>query len=201
MFAEDFMNSKPFFYEKIPTSIYASANEACKAVADEMAKLIREKQQAGEKLVLGLATGSTPKKVYAELIQMHQKEGLSFGNVICFNLDEYFPLQRDALQSYRKFMQDNFFQHVDIKPENCFIPDGNASPETIKAQCEEYEKKIKSFGGIDFQLLGIGRNGHIGFNEPGSGLESRTRLITLDSVTRSDAASDFFGEWNVPRQA
>jgi glucosamine-6-phosphate deaminase len=201
MFTEDFMNSKPFFYEKIPTSIYASASEACKSVADEMAKLIRGKQQAGEKLVLGLATGSTPKRVYAELIQMHQREGLSFGNVVCFNLDEYYPLQRDALQSYRQFMQDNFFQHVDIKPENCFIPDGNASPETIKAQCEEYENKIKSFGGIDFQLLGIGRNGHIGFNEPGSHVGSVTRLITLDNTTRFDALFEFDSMAKIPRKA
>ena len=192
---------KVISYEKVPTQIFATADDASRAVADEIAALIRSKQADGDYAVLGLATGSTPKRVYAELIRLHKEEGLSFGNVVSFNLDEYFPMPADALQSYHHFMWENLFQHIDIAPEHCFIPDGTALQENVKLICEQYEEKIAAFGGIDLQLLGIGRNGHIGFNEPGSHSSSVTRLITLDLMTRSDAARDFGGLANVPRKA
>ncbi|HEY1115207.1 MAG TPA: glucosamine-6-phosphate deaminase [Chitinophagaceae bacterium] len=188
-------------FEKVPTTIYSGTAEASAAVAREIAALIRSKQKSGEYAVLGLATGSTPKKVYAELIRLHKEEGLSFKNVVSFNLDEYYPLDPDALQSYHYFMEENLFKHIDIEEEHCFIPHGDTPQEVLKLSCEDYERKIEEYGGIDFQLLGIGRNGHIGFNEPGSHVGSVTRLLTLDLVTRSDAAKDFGGITRVPRKA
>lgn len=188
-------------FEKIPITIFNEADKACKAVATEIAALIRSKQQTGNHAVLGLATGSTPKKIYKELIRMHRQEGLSFKNVICFNLDEYYPMVPASLQGYRHFMKENFFDFIDINPENCHIPDGSVNLENIKQHCDQYEQAIKDAGGIDFQLLGVGRNGHIGFNEPGSHISSVTRLITLDRITRSDAATEFSGMANVPRKA
>jgi glucosamine-6-phosphate deaminase len=188
-------------YERIPTNIYKNADEASAAVARELAELIRQKQKEGKPAVLGLATGSSPKKVYSELIRMHKKEGLSFKNVVTFNLDEYFPMQPDALQSYVRFMKEQLFDHVDIPKGNYHIPDGTIPMEKVREFCQEYEKKIDSYGGLDFQLLGIGRNGHIGFNEPGSHVDSRTRLMTLDQTTRIDATLDFGGLAKVPRRA
>lgn len=188
-------------FEKIPVTIFNEAHEACKKIAEEISDLIRLKQRQGSKAVLGLATGSTPKKIYTELIRMHRQEGLSFKNVICFNLDEYFSISGEYIQSYKYFMKENLFNHIDIEPDNYHIPDGQIGLENIKQYCEQYEHKIQAAGGIDFQLLGIGRNGHIGFNEPGSHISSSTRLITLDRITRSDAAVDFSGIANVPRKA
>ena len=140
----------------------------------------------------GLATGSTPVNVYAELVRMHRDEGLSLANVVTFNLDEYFPMQPDCLQSYVRFMNEHLFDHVDIPKENIHIPDGTIPVEQVADWCRTYEDNIQAAGGVDIQLLGIGRTGHIGFNEPGSGTSSLTRLITLDRLTRIDAASDFF---------
>ncbi len=188
-------------FEKIPTSIYPSADNASRSVAKEISDLIRSKQKEGKKAILGLATGSSPKKVYAELIRMHKEEGLSFKNVISYNLDEYYPMQPTAPQSYHRFMKENLFDHVDIPKNQFFLPDGTIGMDDVKIFCESYEKKITEAGGLDFQLLGIGRNGHIGFNEPGSHLDSLTRLITLDFTTRSDAGLDFGGLANVPRKA
>ncbi len=188
-------------FEKIPTFIFDTSFVASRTVAREIAALIREKAKKGEMCVLGLATGSTPTSVYGELVRMHQDEGLSFQNVITFNLDEYYPMAPDALQSYVRFMKEYLFDHVDILPENVHIPDGTIPKEKVAEFCAAYEAKIKAVGGLDLQVLGIGRTGHIGFNEPGSGKNSRTRLITLDHITITDAASDFFGEENVPRKA
>ncbi|MEO7982653.1 MAG: glucosamine-6-phosphate deaminase [Bacteroidota bacterium] len=193
--------AKRLSHEKVPTVIYRDASQGSRAVASEIADLIVDAQQKGKNAVLGLATGSTPKKVYAELIRLHRERGLSFKNVISFNLDEYYPLPSDAIQSYRRFMSENLFNHIDILPENCYIPDGTLSQELLKVYCDEFERKIESAGGTDLQLLGIGGNGHIGFNEPGSHVSSRTRLITLDLSTRADAASDFGGIANVPKKA
>ena len=187
--------------ERIPVTVYDASGDASRAVAEEIAELIRERSAAGKQTVLGLATGSTPVAVYDELIRLHQEEGLSFSKVTSFNLDEYWPMDPTALQSYHRFMREHLFDHIDILEENVHIPDGTLARDDVAEACRQYEEAIKDAGGIDLQILGIGRTGHIGFNEPGSSLESRTRLITLDSVTRSDAASDFFGEWNVPRQA
>lgn len=181
--------------------IYDSSAAASAAVARQIADLIRAKSRSGEMAVLGLATGSTPQTIYDELVRLHREEGLSFQNVITFNLDEYWPMRPDALQSYRRFMAEYLFDHIDIDPKNVHIPDGMLPREELARYCDEYESSIRQAGGIDFQILGIGRTGHIGFNEPGSDCTSRTRLITLDKVTRMDAASDFFGEWNVTRKA
>ena len=188
-------------YEKVPTQVFESSAEASRAVAHDIAELIQQKQDIGENCVLGLATGSTPTSVYNELVKMHQQEGLSFSNVVTFNLDEYFPIEPGALQSYVRFMHEYLFDHVDILKENIHIPDGTLPYELVESFCREYEQKIDAYGGLDLQILGIGRTGHIGFNEPGSHIHSGTRLITLDHITRVDAASDFFEQGNVPRRA
>jgi glucosamine-6-phosphate deaminase len=189
------------FKEKIPCKIFRHSNDVNFAVASEIADLIRRSQSQNRNCVLGLATGSTPVGVYAELVRMHRDEGLSFKNVMTFNLDEYFPMQPNELQSYVRFMNEHLFDHVDIPRDQVHIPDGTIDDRQVGQFCAEYEAKIQAAGGIDLQVLGIGRTGHIGFNEPGSGKDSQTRLITLDRVTRLDAASDFFGEENVPRRA
>lgn len=188
-------------FEKIHNVIFESSEEASIQVAEEIADLIRDKQSKGEACVLGLATGSSPIRVYEELVRMHREEGLSFQNVISFNLDEYLPMEKDNRQSYHHFMHEHLFNHVDINPENIHIPDGMVPPDKTKEYCLSYEKKIKDAGGIDFQLLGIGRTGHIGFNEPGSHYNSGTRVITLDHITRVDAGPAFLGIDNVPRKA
>ncbi|WP_372753446.1 glucosamine-6-phosphate deaminase [Mariniflexile sp.] len=188
-------------FEKIHNVIFEDSNEASILVAEEIAGLIREKEFQNKPCVLGLATGSSPIKVYEELIRMHKEEGLSFVNVITFNLDEYFPMDKNNIQSYFYFMHQHLFNHIDILPENINIPDGKVSSENLYQSCVDYEMKIKAAGGLDFQLLGIGRTGHIGFNEPGSHLNSGTRSITLDHITRVDAAPGFLGIDNVPRKA
>jgi glucosamine-6-phosphate deaminase len=188
-------------FEKIPVQIYPDLNLGSMAVAKQIAVCIREKQAKKEKCVLGLATGSTPKTLYAELIRMHKEEKLSFKNVITFNLDEYYPINNDALQSYNRFMQVNLFNHIDINPKNIHIPNGEIAKEEIKEHCRHYEKMILDAGGIDLQILGIGNNGHIGFNEPGSGIHSKTRLIALDNSTRIANAYEFANISEVPRLA
>ena len=185
-------------FEKMSTRIWKDATEASIHVARSIALAIRQKQQEGEDIILGLATGSSPIKVYNELVRMHKKEGLSFQNVVTFNLDEYYPMQPTMEQSYVHFMREYLFDHVDIKPENINIPDGTVDMERIDEYCAAYEKKIDSYGGLDIQLLGIGRTGHVGFNEPGAWENSITRLIKLDGLTRRDAAKDFGLEENVP---
>jgi len=188
-------------FEKIPVRIFADLKKGSVFAAQQIAALIREKQAKGEKCVLGLATGSTPKTMYGELVRMHKEEGLSFKNVITFNLDEYYPIDKDAMQSYYNFMHRMLFNHVDINPENIHIPNGELPKEEIKKHCLEYEKMIDDAGGIDLQILGIGNNGHIGFNEPGSGLYSKTRLVTLDTSTRLANAYEFANISEVPRLA
>jgi len=188
-------------FEKIHNVIFDNSNDASIAVANEIADLIREKALVNENCVLGLATGSSPIKVYEELVRMHLEEGLSFANVISFNLDEYYPMEKLNMQSYHFFMHVHLFNHIDILPENIHIPDGTVSNEDLYQYCIDYELKIKHAGGLDLQLLGIGRTGHVGFNEPGSHLNSGTRSITLDHITRVDAAPAFLGIDNVPRKA
>ena len=187
--------------EKIPVSVFETVNEGAVQVANEIANLIREKQKKGEWAVLGLATGSSPIGVYKELVRIHKEEALSFENVVTFNLDEYYPMQPDALQSYVYFMNEHLFNHVNINPENINIPDGTLEINKIKEFCAEYEAKIDKFGGLDLQVLGIGRTGHIGFNEPGSKLDSPTRLVKLDHLTILDATKDFIKEEYVPSRA
>jgi len=188
-------------FEKMPVKIWDDSLEASRHVARSIALAIRQKQQDGEKIVLGLATGSTPIKVYEELVRMHKEEGLSFKNVITFNLDEYYPMQRAARQSYWRFMHEYLFDHVDIPAENIHIPDGMVQMEQVASYCEQYEKQINLAGGIDIQLLGIGRTGHIGFNEPGAWETSPTRMVRLDHLTRHDAIKDFQSEDDVPYRA
>lgn len=194
-------DKKSTYYEKIPTIIYETSSEASNAVAREIANLIKEKAADNKMAVLGLATGSTPVAIYDELVRLHEEENLSFKNVITFNLDEYYPMNPGSLQSYVRFMNENLFNLIDIPKDQINIPDGTLEESEIADYCKTYENKIQEVGGIDIQLLGIGRTGHIGFNEPGSRPDSETRLITLDKVTRQDAASDFFGEEYVPRRA
>ena len=175
-------------FEKIHNIIFSNSVTASISVAHEIADLIKKKQAEGKKCVLGLATGSSPVKVYDELVRMHKEEGLSFKNVITFNLDEYYPMEKQDIQSYWYFMHEHLFNHIDIPKENINIPNGTVSHDELEAYCANYDKKIQDCGGIDFQLLGIGRTGHIGFNEPGSNRNSGTRIITLDHITRADAA-------------
>ncbi|MBS1577262.1 MAG: glucosamine-6-phosphate deaminase, partial [Bacteroidetes bacterium] len=188
-------------FEKISCKIFPDLYKGSHFVAKEIAALIREKQKKKENCVLGLATGSTPKTLYKELVRMHKEEKLSFKNVITFNLDEYYPIDNDALQSYNRFMRTNLFDHVDINPKNIHIPNGETPKDDVKEHCRQYEKMIEDAGGIDLQILGIGNNGHIGFNEPGSGIYSRTRLITLDTSTRIANAYEFANISDVPRLA
>ena len=188
-------------FEKLPVKIWDDALEASRHVARSVALAIRQRHQEGEQIVLGLATGSTPIKVYEELVRMHKEEGLSFQNVITFNLDEYYPMAREARQSYWRFMHEYLFDHVDILPENIHIPDGTVPMEKVAHYCEKYEKQIDLAGGIDIQLLGIGRTGHIGFNEPGAWESPPPRRVRLDHLTRHDATKDFQGEDDVPYRA
>ena len=188
-------------FENIGTIVFEDSASASKAIAQEIADLIRVKQAQKQTCVLGLATGSSPKGLYAELVRLHKEEGLSFSNVVSFNLDEYYPMEPDSVNSYVRFMKEQLFNHVDIIPENCFVPEGRLTKEEIRIYCEQYESKIEAFGGIDLQILGIGGNGHIGFNESGSLQNSKTRLVALDYITRVAASADFSGLEKTPRTA
>jgi glucosamine-6-phosphate deaminase len=186
---------------KVPTLVFPTSGQAARHLALMIESLIRQNNSAGRPTVLGLPTGSTPVTLYRELIRLHREAGLDFSRVVTFNLDEYYPMPPDDPQSYRRWMQETFFDHVNIAPQNIHVPDGLIKPEDAEEYCTRYEQRIRRAGGIDLQVLGIGRTGHIGFNEPGSTRHSRTRLVTLDPVTRRDAAGGFFGEENVPHQA
>lgn len=188
-------------FENIGTVVYQNSATAAKDVAKEIADLIRVKQAQKQPCILGLATGSSPKGLYAELVRLHKEEGLSFKNVISFNLDEYYPMEPDSVNSYVRFMKEQIFNHVDILPENYHVPNGLLSKEDIADYCDIYEAKIEALGGLDLQVLGIGGNGHIGFNESGSLQNSKTRLVALDHITRVAASGDFAGLENTPRTA
>ena len=188
-------------FERIPVQLFSTLYQGSSEAARQIASLIRQKEAEGSHCVLGLATGSTPRALYAELVRLHREEGLSFRNVITFNLDEYYPIDKEAWQSYYSYMHRNLFQYVDIPAANIYIPDGTLPKEDIKAHCALYEKKIEEAGGIDIQILGIGNNGHIGFNEPGSSIYSRTRLINLENSTRLANAYEFANISQVPRLA
>ena len=186
---------------KVPTLVFSNSNQAARHIALQIEEIIKQNLVQGKFTVLGLPTGSTPVGLYRELIRMHKMEGLDFSKVITFNLDEYYPLDSTHPQSYRRWMRETFFDHVNIPDNQINIPDGTLAFDQIEEFCINYEKKIRQAGGLDLQLLGIGRTGHMGFNEPGSTRHSRTRLATLDAVTRRDAAQAFFGEENVPLRA
>ena len=188
-------------FEKIHNIVFSNSNIGSICVAKEIAELIIEKQKNDQLCILGLATGSSPIRIYEELVRMHKEEGLSFENVVTFNLDEYYPMDKNSVHSYHYFMHQHLFNHIDINPENINIPCGTIPLNELHQYCIDYDLKIKEYGGLDFQLLGIGRTGHIGFNEPGSHYNSGTRSITLDHVTREDAAPSFLGIDNVPKKA
>nr|WP_320038086.1 glucosamine-6-phosphate deaminase [uncultured Bacteroides sp.] len=185
-------------FEKIPTDIYESVDEGAHQIATEIAFTIREKQKAGRFCVMALPGGNSPRSVFDELVRMHREEALSFRNVIVFTLYEYYPLAPDAVNSNLNTLQTMFLDQVDINKQNIFSPDGTIPKDTIFEHCRLYEQRIESFGGIDILLLGIGRVGNIGFNEPGSQANSNTRLILLDNTSRNDAAKLFGGTENVP---
>jgi glucosamine-6-phosphate deaminase len=187
-------------HERVPVVI-VEYDQIARTLAERIAAIIRERNAEGRPAVLGLATGSTPIGIYRELIRLHRDEGLDFSNVVTFNLDEYYPMAPDSIHSYVRYMWENLFDHINVPRENVHIPAGDVPREKVEEFCAWYEQAIKEAGGIDFQILGVGKTGHIGFNEPGSGVQSRTRLIALDTVTRRDAAADFFGEDNVPMEA
>jgi len=186
--------------ERVPVVI-AEYDDIARIVALRIAEVIAHRRGEGRAPVLGLATGSTPIGVYRELIRMHRAGTLDFSDVVTFNLDEYYPMRPDSIHSYYRYMWENLFDHINIRPENVHIPNGAVPRDNLHAETEAYEETIRAAGGIDLQILGIGKTGHIGFNEPGSGIDSRTRPIALDTITRRDAAADFFGEDNVPTEA
>jgi len=188
-------------FENIGTVVFENSVSGSKKVAKEIADLIRVKQAQKQPCILGLATGSSPKGLYTELVRLHKEEGLSFKNVVSFNLDEYYRMEPDSVNSYVRFMKELLFNHIDILPENYHIPNGLLSKEEIADYCNAYEAKIDALGGIDLQILGIGGNGHIGFNESGSLQNSKTRLVALDHITRVAASNDFLGLNNTPRTA
>jgi len=187
--------------ERLRTVVVPDHDDLVVLLADRIVEVITRETAAKGRAVLGLATGSTPIGIYRELIRRHQAGAVDFSRVVTFNLDEYYPMAPDRPHSYRRYMWENLFAHVNIVPGNVHIPDGSVPRERLTEHCAAYERAIADAGGIDFQLLGIGKSGHIGFNEPGSSADSRTRLVTLDTITRKDAAADFFGEDNVPREA
>jgi glucosamine-6-phosphate deaminase len=187
--------------ERIPIFVAETYDEIARRIAERIAAIVRDRRRAGARAVLGLATGSTPIGIYRELIRLHREEGLDFSNVVTFNLDEYYPMAADNLHSYHRFMRENLFEQVNLDPRNVHIPRGDIPRGAVESHCREYERAIADAGGIDFQILGIGQTGHIGFNEPGSSIGSRTRLVVLDTITRRTAAADFFGTENVPSEA
>src|SRR6266480_8135680 len=195
------MTSHYIPHTKIPTLVFPTSNQASRHVALMIESLIRQNNSANRPTVLGLATGSTPVGLYRELIRLHKEAGLDFSRVITFNLDEHYSMTPADIHCYDRWMRETFFDHVNIPEKNIHIPDGLTPLEAVEDYCARYEQLIRRAGGIDLQILGIGRSGHIGFNEPGSTRHSRTRRITLDPVTRRDAAGAFFGEANVPHQA
>ncbi|HTL66303.1 MAG TPA: glucosamine-6-phosphate deaminase [Lacunisphaera sp.] len=184
--------------ERVRLAVYPDNGEAVRAVAADMADLIRRRRQEGRPAVLGLATGSTPIPLYAELVRLHREEGLSFANVVTFNLDEYLGLAAADPQSYHRFMRRHLVDHVDLPPGHVHLLDGTAVGADIERVCREYEAAIRRADGIDLQILGIGRSGHIGFNEPCSSPAARTRLVRLHPLTRRLAAADFGGLAQTP---
>ncbi len=194
-------SSGAFVLMRLAIHIHANPQSACESVAEEIESLIRARRAENRTAVLGLATGGTPIPLYRELIRRHRENGLSFQNVITFNLDEYLGLEKSHPQSYWHFMHEQFFNHIDLAPEHIHLPDGMIPAAEIESHCKEYESAIEKAGGIDIQILGIGRTGHIGFNEPGSAIDTRTRRIHLDEITRGDAAAAFGGIDFVPKDA
>ena len=186
-------------FEKVPVDVFADAESASKIVAKRIAETILKKQSEGAPCVLGIIAGSTAVNVYEELVEIHRTKGLSFKNVHVFNIDEYYPLAPDEIQSHFLYLHEYLFSRVDIPEDNINLFRGDIPKAKIGAFCRSYEEKIRELGGIDLQLLSLDGRGQIGANEPGSAKYSETRLITLDYATRMGAASNFYGEENVPQ--
>lgn len=188
--------------QKSPTVLVAeSAAAIAGAVATEIADLIESRNAAGLSTTLGLATGNTPILLYRELIRLAHARKLDFSQVTTFNLDEYYPIDPASPHSYHFFMRTHLFDQLPLSLAQTHVPDGTVARAAVAAYCAGYERQIAQAGGLNFLLLGIGENGHIGFNEPGAERESRTRLVTLDAITRKNAAADFGREVNVPHEA
>eukprot|EP00762_Andalucia_godoyi_P003662 ANDGO_00737.mRNA.1 Putative glucosamine-6-phosphate deaminase-like protein BT_0258 len=188
--------------ERVPLNVFADSRDLAISVAHRVASLVRSNNFQNRRTVLGLPTGNSPINVYRELIRMHKEEGLDFSLVISFNLDEYYGIPTNSLQSYHTFMNENLFKHINMKPENIHILDGETPRDKVRAHCLDFENKMDDLGGIDLTILGIGRTGHIAFNEPERNVSSsKTRMVALDTMTIADAASDFFGRDKVPREA
>ncbi len=199
--------------ERLRTIVVADHDDLAVLLAARIVDIIQRQTAARGVCVLGLATGSTPLGIYRALIRRHRAGEVDFARVVTFNLDEYYPMSPDSPHSYRRYMWENFFAHVNIRPESVHIPAGDTPRERLAEACEAYERAIADAGGIDFQMLGIGQSGHIGFNEPGSAADSRTRLVTLDTAhpeSRGDgflrrgqraARGDHHGGGDHPRRA
>lgn len=181
--------------------VFENPDSACVQVAAELALLIRERAALDRTAVFGLATGKSMLPLYQELIYLHREESLSLANLVTFNLDEYLGMEASHPASLRSFMEREFFRHVDIAPQNIHFLSGTVGDKDASAHCSAYEHQIAAAGGIDYQILGIGRNGHIGFNEPGTLIDARTRRVELHEPTRTDAARAFGGIENVPTHA
>lgn len=193
--------AKPVTATHMPAFVFQTGNDLARHAAQIIARLIRERSDLGQTTVLGLPTGSTPVGTYRELIRLHQTGQVDFSNVIVFCLDEFYGISSDDSQSHKKWLLDHFLSHVNVQPHNIHCLDAKVKTSDVELHCRRYDEAIQSAGGFDLVLLGIGRNGHIGFNEPFSMRKSRTRLCTLDPITRQSCANDFFGESNVPLQA
>ncbi|MEG1935564.1 MAG: 6-phosphogluconolactonase, partial [Rikenellaceae bacterium] len=189
-------------YELIPTEVVSTAAKGCLDVAVEIAHEIRTKASKGKKCVLGLSTGLSPMGVYRELVRMHKEDGLSFQNVVAFTLDEFYPMTKDALNSRSKTLKEELLDHIDILPENVHLVDGSSTIEGASSYCKDYEQQIELAGGLDLMMLGIGTAGQIGFNEPGTHKNSKTRLVALANRTRMTLSSSFFaGADTIPSSA
>lgn len=193
--------ARPISGTHIPAFCFGTVHELAHYAAYIVAGLVRERAALGQKTVIGLPAGSTPLSTLRELIRLHRDEGLDLSNVVLFLLDEYYGLPQGSPQSHRTWLHEQLVQHVNIPPEQVHCMDGNVHASDVDLHCRRFDEAIQQEGGFDLVLLGIGMNGHIGFNEPFSARRSRTRLCTLDPITRRGVASDFFGEENVPTQA
>ncbi|GIW97757.1 MAG: glucosamine-6-phosphate deaminase [Pirellulaceae bacterium] len=194
------VRARPVPATHLPAFVFPTSRDVARHAAQIVARLIRERSDLGQTTVLGLPTGSTPVGTYRELIRLHQDEGLDFSNVIVFCLDEFYGLSKDDPQCHSRWLHEHFFNYVNLKPEHIHCLNSEVPLGEVELHCRRYEEAIQNVGGFDLVILGIGRNGHIGFNEPFSMRKSRTRLCTLDPITRQACASDFFGEANVPTQ-
>ncbi|MDD3788393.1 MAG: glucosamine-6-phosphate deaminase [Petrimonas sp.] len=187
-------------FEKIPTLIYDDINRAAKKIANEIVRIMQQKQQEGKPFVLGLSGGASPQYIFEELIRMHDEENVSFNNLVVFNTFEYYPVVDHSLSNL-ELLKEGFLNKIDLDPANIYSPDATVEKDFIVEDCEKYEKDLHKYGGLDYLLLGLGSKGNIGFNMPGGNLHSSTRLVMLDGDSRQDAISTFGSLEKVPPSA